>query len=423
LPIISTESEAKTVLIVAGSDFQDPETSSVQWKTRNGDYTKQVTRLKTIMMNIREKYGNAYGFFGGGDYCFDDNCGSTKTKKGISAVKSAISDVFGNSVNTVFVQGNHDEKTVSNIPDFCSCGENGENDTDYYGVFVFNVTEYRPAPESSGKWTNESNVKQTSQDKAKALASKLESYLSEKAKSGYNKPIFILSHVPLHYSTRTKAESDAIYATYFVDVMNKYGDTLNIFFIFGHDHSSGDDDYLGGSAVFLTYGDEINIALEGNKNEYSAKEIKFTYMNYGYTGYYWAKWVTSPDKIVNNDGDNTLTMTAFLINGNEVTVSRWDENGQHETLKAEGLKSKGLRNNGTVPEACTPNTDTYVSPQFLLNGRTVTDVNRDGRTNILDVLLLNRLISNNSEEAYDVNGDTKIDKTDIKYIMSYILSN
>ena len=59
---------------------------------------------------------------------------------------------------------------------------------------------------------------------------------------------------------------------------------LNLFFLFGHNHSSGYDDYLGGSCVFLPAGSTIPVADAGGfaKEHYHSQQINFTYLNAGY---------------------------------------------------------------------------------------------------------------------------------------------
>ena len=356
-----TLSDENITLVVAGSDFQDPATSyTASDYAKNGDYTVQTSRIKTILTKIQSAYGNACGFIGGGDYNFDEIKNSaSKTLKGVNGVKGAVTDVFGSSINTIFVQGNHDALSNSGVT------TSGAHDTDDYGVFVMNENEYRSYPLTSSKWSDY----QQSESIAKTLANSLDSYLSAKVEAGYNKPIFITSHVPLHFSTRTKDKGDAIYADDFYNVITKYGDDLNIIFLYGHNHAWGDDDYLGGSAVFLTRGDTINIAEHGSQSKYTAKPLNFTYMNYGYTGYYWSKWASNSSGVCYSNADDELTMTAFVISGSTVTISRWDENGMHP-LKSVGVASQGNRG---IAEVCTVTTNTYASPQTVTISTESTD--------------------------------------------------
>ena len=349
LPCLASE----PVLVVAGSDFQNPLNSYNTYDyAGNGDYTEQVRLLTAIMGNIKAEYGDACGFLAGGDYDFDETkLTPQKTETGIAAVRGAVEDVFGQNVNMVFVQGNHDSKLAEGL------APSGANDTEHYGVFVMNENDYRAYPLNSSKWSDFTKSRST----AEKLAAKLEEYLKEKADSGYDKPVFVLSHVPLHYSTRTLSDNDAIYAEKFYDVLTAYGDRLNIIFLFGHDHAHGDDDYLGGSSVFLTRGDTINISQYGTSKEFAARPLNFTYMNYGYTGYFWSFWAKTSAEVAYSDADGTLTMTAFLIDGADVTVSRWDENGMH-ALKSEGKASQGLRG---IPECCEVNETVVAGPQTV----------------------------------------------------------
>lgn len=342
LPSEGASAQTQT-LIIAASDFQDPDTESSGsgWWGGSSDsysYDAQQTRIRTIVGKIKAAYSDytgTYGFFAGGDYEFEETNSTTKVNAGISAVQSAVTDVLGSSVDSVFVQGNHDPKVNAFL-------STGGHDTANYGVFVINEDDYESKPSSDTK--------------TKATANLLKTYLAGKVNESYAKPIFVLSHVPLHYSTRTKANGDAQYAKYIYDAIYAYGDKLNIIFLYGHDHAWGDDDYLGDSAVYLTPNDKINIAT--SKDAYEAKPLNFTYMNYGYVGYCWESYNTHEA----GHADNTLTMTSFLIDAGTVTIRRWDVNGEH-VLKAAGVSCSGSRG---VAEVCTPDTTVYTSPQTLV---------------------------------------------------------
>ena len=113
--------------------------------------------------------------------------------------------------------------------------------------------------------------------------------------------------------------------------------------------------------MFLTRGDTINISKYGTSKEFSARPLNFTYMNYGYTGYFWSYWAKTSAEVAYSDADGTLTMTAFVIDGADVTISRWDENGMH-ALKSEGKASQGLRG---IPECCEVNSTVTAGPQTV----------------------------------------------------------
>ena len=212
----------KPILVVAGTDFQDPLTSYMDTDDAgHGDYTVQTARTKAILTKIKEAYGDAYGFLAGGDYNFDEIKESEeRTSYGVRKVLEAVTDVFGPEIRSVIVHGNHDAVVPEMSP-------SGANDTPYYGVFVMRENEYRSYPLIPRKWPDW----EQSEAIAAKLAGELEEYLAEKAAAGYDKPVFIASHAPLHFNTRTKDKGDAIYADRFFAVIRQYAEQLNILFL------------------------------------------------------------------------------------------------------------------------------------------------------------------------------------------------
>ncbi|MBQ8605586.1 MAG: hypothetical protein IJ408_02515 [Clostridia bacterium] len=302
--------------IIACSDFQNP--------SGNAAGKAEVNNILSAMK--ADGLTSAEGFFCCGDYDYE----YTDTKGGTDALKEATADiVYGESV---FVQGNHDSAIGTN-----GLSTSGDRDpqSGNYGVFVINEDDYM--------WNNsdEARIKQTSQN--------LIEYLNVKLEEGFKKPIFVISHLPLHYSMRTKNDGDGMHANYIFDVLNTAGSKgLNIIFLYGHDHSNGWDDYLGGSSVYLEKGDSILIA-QNSRTVFEEKTLNFTYVNPGYTGYY--------DN--NNGADDTLTMTRWLISGSSVTVKRYSKDGIHN------MKNAGVRNSYKNETAYSPNTDVYASPQTI----------------------------------------------------------
>lgn len=309
---VCAASEITTV--IACSDFQN---------SSGNDAGKQV--VSSILSSIIESgITSADGFLCCGDYDYE----YTETTQGIAALKEAVSGVV--TENMVFVQGNHDSAPGTNGPSF-----SGNNDPagQEYGVFVINEDDYM--------WYN------SSEDTIKQTTRNLISYLNEKLAAGYEKPIFVMSHLPLNYNMRTYYDGDGKHANYIFNVLNEAGKKgLNIIFLFGHDHSNGWDDYLGGASVFLKKGDEILIA-QNSSTVFETEELAFTYMNAGYIGYY----------IKANTGvDNVLTMTSFEISDNDVTIKRYDSDGLHN------LKSAGVTNSFKGETGYEPDTTVYTSP-------------------------------------------------------------
>lgn len=342
LPTSVLATGSKPTVVIAGSDFQNSSGDTAGAQT--------VTNILTQMQSAG--YMSADGFLFCGDYNHSYDTTADGLQGHIDALDAAVSEKYSSIAagNRVYVQGNHDQVTAGTG----GLAKSGANDptgdsAGKYGVFVINEDDYMWASNANNSSTTYTGM--SAEAIVKQTAARLESYLSEKKDAGFTAPIFVLSHLPLHYSMRTRNDGDGKYANYIFDVLNAAGESgLNIIFLYGHDHSNGWDDYLGGAAVYLAKGDQINIA-QGSKTAFNAETLKFTYMNAGYTGYYSA---------VNSGAETTLTMTVFKITGDTVTVERYDANGKHK------LKSAGVTNSSkNEGEYYAPNTAVYGSPQTI----------------------------------------------------------
>ena len=312
------------VIVVAGSDFQNSNTD-------HGIAGGQVTEILNAMK--AEGYTDIDGFLFGGDY--SQAFTADATKAGLAHLQGVISEAYPNLPDSrkLWLQGNHDPDSL--VTDG-TLSASGEHDTDDYGVFLINEKDYM--------WYN------NDQATVKTTAAILDSYLTKKAEAGYTKPIFIMSHLQLHYSMRTANDGDGQHANYLFDVINKAAAKgLNIIFLFGHNHSNGWDDYLGGAAVYLERGDSILIA-QNSRTGFREETLNFTYLNAGYVGYY---------ANVNTGSETDLTMTAFRITDQDVTVTRFTKNGAHD------LKSTGVTNAYKSETAYTPDTDVYNSARTV----------------------------------------------------------
>lgn len=323
--VVQGASTDNTTVVIAGSDFQNPSGNTAGAQT--------VTSILTQMRNAG--YTEADGFLFCGDYDYYTVGSTSSTEAGISALKNAVTGTYSTLTDDrmVMVEGNHDAAAATGL------ATSGAHDTTEYGVYVINEDDYM--------WnnSNEATIRST--------AAALDAYLDAKAAASYDNPIFVLSHLPLHYSMRTYNDGDGRYANYIFDVLNAAGESgLNIIFLYGHDHSNGWDDYLGGSSVYLAKGDQINIA-QASKTVFNVETLNFTYMNAGFTGYYKN----------HNGADDTLTMTVFTITDDTVTVERYDAYGKHN------LKSMGVTNSYKYEDGhYAPNTAVYESPQTIALG-------------------------------------------------------
>ncbi len=293
-----------------------------------GDYQMQTLEaghpdISPLLSGVKPSAANGLfdGFFFIGDYAYSS--GHDVATEGTESLDAAVSDVvYGNKIYT---EGNHDAPTVELI------APTGPHDPlgAPYGVFVINENDYSAYGGGDA-----------------ALAQKLTNYFNEKANSDTwgNKPIFVLSHVPLHYSRRTLDESCGKNALPIVEALNAGGEAgLNIIFLFGHNHSGDYDAYIGGGSIYLAKGDSILVSdPDSVKNAPSEVTLSFTYMNAGYVGYYANH---------GSEADRTLTMTTFrVLEDGSVVISRYDANGLHN-LKAKGvLNDKDLDNAYIVAE-------------------------------------------------------------------------
>ena len=282
------------IVVIAGSDFQSP----------NG-HDASSANVSSILTSIKQKYSSAYGFLFAGDYDYKNS----SSKEGKEVLEKTVADSGFGVRDYVFVQGNHDPDGL--VSDGV-LSPSGNNDTPYYGVFVINEQDYMH--------------NNTDEERITATAAALDEYLAAKAAENYKKPIFVVSHLPLHYSMRVYRDGDARYADKLMKVLNNHGNGgLNIIYLYGHNHSHGWDDYLGGSSVFLRPGNVIPVA-DGTKTGYDRYTLAFTYMNAGFTGYY---------SDMDSGADTDLTMTTFAIYSDRVEINRFDGEGAHN-LKAKG---------------------------------------------------------------------------------------
>ena len=294
--VLATGSEP--TVVIAGSDFQN----------KSGDEAGAAT-VTSILTQIQKDYTSVDGFLFAGDYDQDNHNSNTEVTKGITALMQAVQDKYSNINydNTILVQGNHDN--AHNDID-----ATGGHDFNGYGTFVLNEDDYPDGNSSSSG--------------VQSLANNLTDYLNGRLETAPNEPVFVVSHLPLHYSYRTYNNGNGVYAKYLYDAMYAAADKgLTIFFLFGHNHSGDHDSYLGGSSIFLTPEDSIWLCQPGNQKSKPVEHpLNFYYMNAGYVGY-------SAD-----DADNTLTMTTFEITDNSIVVNRYDTEGKHN------LKSAGRYN-------------------------------------------------------------------------------
>ncbi len=320
LGVAAVEEEEETI-VIAGSDFQVSSNST--------------NNVQKLIESLNEHgVSKADGILFTGDYTIQ-SMESNTSSAGIAALKDVYSEM-ADEENMVFTQGNHDhEETVGLSPE-----GNNDPDSNAYGVYVIHEDTYR-------EWGNRVTD-------IEARADDMRDYFQKKLDNGWTKPIFVVAHIGLHWGNRTvKYGGNGEDGHILFDVINEFGGKgLNIFYLYGHNHSGGYDDFLGGAAVYLKKGDEINIC-QGNRSEYKTETLNFTYMTAGYIGYYGTTDST-------NRVDSTLTMSVFRIRGDEVIVTRYSSTGIHN-LKSAGVAHKEYTGDN-YPQ---PNTLVYESSRLV----------------------------------------------------------
>lgn len=303
--------EEPITAVYAASDFQP-------YKSSKDDPEQGQLYMQTIIRSMKKDGYDVQSALICGDYSKTANTWKNAdpdlNNAGLAAVAGVLEEELGlTHDDTIYVQGNHDPADTVGLDPF------GANDTDHYGVFVIHEDQYQW---KQGVADSTGNEGIDSKAAAEEAAAALEGYLNTKLEEKYEKPIFVCSHVPLHYSHRTATMSsqDNIHAKLIFDVLNEYGKQLSIIFLFGHNHSDSDDDYLGGGSVYLGEGDTILIADAEDYRSFGQYTLNFTYMNAGYLGYY--------------DGScagSGLSSTVFAIYPDRVEVARYtytEKNGK-----------------------------------------------------------------------------------------------
>ena len=246
----------------------------------------------------------------------------------------------------LFVQGNHDRMTEQITPSgLLDCGD--------YLIYVLNTEE--DFPWKQGKVSG-------CLAKVRRSSAAMKECFDELISKGEKRPVFIAGHVPLHFTARTSSRhttGDNLYSSLVFNVVNEAAKELDIVYLFGHDHSKGWDCYLGGSSVYKAKGDTLLIPQfseeKRNTDVYTEEELRFTYLNAGYVGYYMncgPEEHAAGEKDLYSAADETLTGTIFEIYGDKIVVTRYDAGGAHVLgHKGQADPYKGGIDAGLIPEA------------------------------------------------------------------------
>ena len=288
------------------SDFQE------------GDQGSPKDNLSGIVNAVKADKETIDGVIFCGDYSTDLSLGSYKItpEYAISDIRDVMKGAYPDlsDEDMIFTQGNHDAMTISiNKP--------GIHEFDDYLVYVNNAEIDYPwqqgkASGSLYKVTHTAEVMKIAFDKLIA--------------EGEKRPVIVAQHVPLHFTARdgsSNGTGDNLYSSLIFDVVNEAAKDLNIIYVTGHNHSSGWDNYIGGSCYFKKAGDEILIP-EYDKTKittdtFKSETLNFTYLNAGYVGY-----------CKSGAADDTLTGTVCEIFDNKIAFTRYSADGVHQICSA-----------------------------------------------------------------------------------------
>ncbi len=314
----SSDSQAKTTILFA-SDYQEQEDGGAP-KDNLTDIIRAVGSDGKIIDEVIIC----------GDYTNDRV--RLSPEESISEIEDVVNAECSGlgADNILFVQGNHDQLTES-------ISASGLHEFKDYLVYVVNTEE--DFPWMQGKTAG-------SLDKVRNTAEEMEICFDELTEKGEDRPIIVAGHVPLHFSGRTSsvhATGDNLYSSLVFNAVNDAAKSLDIIYIFGHNHSKAWDCYLGQGCVYLAAGDNILIPeyTEGEltSDKYTAENLNFTYMNAGYIGYC----------VDCGAADNTLTVTVCEIYNDKISLMRYSEDGVYP-LGSAGCASTYYDDSNLIPD-------------------------------------------------------------------------
>ncbi|MBQ4566456.1 MAG: metallophosphoesterase [Oscillospiraceae bacterium] len=220
----------------------------------------------------------------------------------------------------LIARGNHDQSSEA-------LDQTGLYLFEEYAVYVLSYEDY-----PDGQYWRDG-----AEATVRSAADDLYAALEPLAAAGDSRPVFILSHVPLHHSRRS-SYGDTLYGKYLFDVLNQLGRSLDLIYLFGHNHSSDYDDYLGGSVNFLAPGETIRIAMPHNfyrgEAGYTNERLYFTYANCGYVGY--------SRNSVNEFSTNVLTIGLWEIRPTSIRLLRYEKDGLYCTHRIRRQRPSSL---------------------------------------------------------------------------------
>ncbi len=295
--------EAPTAKAVDGTTYL-AFTSDIHNGTASGGETNVSNiRLTTWLSNVQPKYDNRINVFG---FCGDMAAASSNTSTFWTFTKTVMDNIDSHGLTGVYAVGNHEYMNGS----FGSTS----NSPEVQGKYALNAEGLAPAGEKYVMYclgTNSSHGSSWAYDDSQITA--LTNYINGVSR---DKVIIILTHFPLHdYGMHrtgntaplvkalnsAAAGADATYGT---------DDDRKIVYLWGHNHSEGDDHY---DEVWMP-GDTLPDNNSTTSCFFYAAAGSMADAEYGSS----AK-VKGKGLVLEIDAENMLAFTYYDANGNNVT--------------------------------------------------------------------------------------------------------
>lgn len=304
------EEEKLLAKILTFSDYQ-------KWTSSwTDDWDTLQSQLESISDGAKKAGADPdYMLFGGDFSCLSSH---ESSEDGMSQVLSIIRNKWNglNDENTILIQGNHDPENTEGL------AQTGPYEFDDFIIYVINEDDF---PSKQGESIVLKNYVQPTTD---AISAWLESKIQDKE----TRPILIASHTGLHYDV-DRQDGNNQYAYVLFDAINEAAKQLDIIFLFGHNHTNGDE-RVGGSITMLQKGDSLDVCTETSiaNRKGTPCTLNFTYMNYGYVGYIGD---INNSKLPDTEPVNVLTISEIWIYNTKIEVYRYSANGLEQDFNAE----------------------------------------------------------------------------------------
>lgn len=286
------------------------------------DVHGNLGNLTTWISNLKNSTPTINSFVFGGDYPVDRyQTGENSSVSMANKCSNIVKTEYGNNIPVILVRGNHDPKGNEIFP------HGLQYNSDDYAIFVM---------DSPG----------TSSSTATFLDEDINDLNNKLNIISPSKPVFVVSHCPLHYYnsggfSRSTAKADEL-----LQVLNKHE---NVIFVWGHYHTLNDPSY----GKVYTKEDKYKIRTTASGQE---QELKFTYVNFGAMnqGNNGANGLLVT---LTKESDNThikfdyKNLKGERVSGGEVTIESIPSIQYTLTLTGEGITSvpaAGLINENTL---------------------------------------------------------------------------